>query len=210
MTDFLDKINIAIDSSIQSFVDFFEEVPGAVFLILIPVGFIHLLFGIRIYRILIGIFYFSAGAFAAYYLIGSYFAGAIIGIILATVAVILQHIFMITVMGVTFGLIVFIIMSFYFRGFFSLISAILATGIGIFTAVKIFRLIVIIMTSLIGSAMVAFSILVLKNQSRLLKKVDIASLDLDKSQMAIGFFLMFFLGIIVQGILLGRSEHRRK
>ena len=186
--------------------DIYQNVPVLLFILLIPVGLSYIFFGIRIYKYILGVLGFLVGGFVTYHITRRVIISAIAGAVTALVAVLLQFIFMLIVAGLTFGAVAFAAMIMYFRSYISLIGGVLVAALGIYAAIKLFRFMIILTTSAIGSAAVTFSVLVLKDHRGISKPVDLTTLAIDDFQMVIGFAGLLIVGVIIQGISWGRQK----
>ena len=117
---------------------------------------------------------------------------------------------MLVAAGITFGAITFACMLMYFQNYISLVGGILMAALGIYIAIKLFRFMIIVTSSAIGSAAVTFSVLVLKNHGSMSEPVDLTALVLDDFQMVIGFAGLLLVGVIIQGVSWGRTRDEKQ
>ena len=206
MGNLQENLRSLVDTSIERSLDLYQNVPAVMFLLLILAGLVYLFFGLKIYKVILGVLCFVIGGTAAYQFTDNMVICAAVGAGLALVAIILQFLFMLVVAGITFGAVAFAGMTIYFQFHVSFLAGVAMAIVGIYAAIKVFRFIVILTTSAIGSAAVTFSVLVLRDNEGILGKIDLTETVVDEFQMAVGFAGLLLVGVIVQGITWGRSK----
>ena len=195
-----------IDTNIEKLIDLSQNVPAISFVFLLLIGLIYVFFGLKIYRVILCVSAFVLGGLAAYYTTDHALISFAVGAGLAILAIILQFLFMLVAAGLTFGAVAFAGMMLYFHAQLSLLAGVVVAIAGIYAAIKLFRFIIIVTTSAIGSAAVVFSALVLKDHRGIFGDVNLMETVVDEFQMAAGFAGLLLVGIIVQGISWGRSR----
>ena len=210
MVKLLDSFRSSIDSNLEKFLELFQNVPTIVFLFLILIGLAYLFFGLKIYKYVIGALGFVLGCAAAYHFTRNLPISAAVGAGVALVAIILNSLFVFLAAGLTFGAVVFVGMMVHFRSHVSFVAGILMAIVGIYAAIKLFRFMIIVTTSAIGSAAVTFSVLVLKGQRGISGTVDLTGIVIDEFQMAVGFAGFLLVGMIVQGISWSTNREERQ
>jgi len=156
---------------------------------------------LRIYKIVLVVFFASLGCLVGYLISHNIAVAVVCAVVIATVALAVQIIFTIVFAGAVLGAITFVATAMYFLKIVSLICSIICMAIMAIAAVKLFRLAIIIATSAAGSSLVVFSTLVLKEQKRIFADVNLAKMELDRFQFLVGFASLFILGAVIQGIV---------
>jgi len=206
----LDSFRSSVDTNLEKFLDVFQSVPPVVFVFLILIGLAYLFFGLKIYKFVIGVLGLVLGCVAAYHFTRNLPISAAVGAGVALVAIILNFLFVLLAAGLTLGALAFVGMMVHFQSHVSFLAGILIAIIGIYAAIKLFRFMIIVTTSAIGSAAVTFSVLVLKDQRGISGTVDLTGIVIDEFQMAAGFAGFLLAGMIVQGISWGTSRQERE
>ena len=202
----LDSFAGFIDAYLEKSLEFCQNVPAFVFALLIPIGLAYLFFGLKIYKFVLGVTAFVLAGTLTWYLSNNVVLGVVVGGTAAVVSLLLQFIFMIVTAGLTFGAVAFASIVVYLRSDLSLLLGIVTAALGMYAAVKVFRLIIVLTTSAIGSAAVIFALLVLKEHGGIRGFVDMTSFIVDEFQMAVGFAGFLLVGAIIQGIAWGGRQ----
>jgi hypothetical protein len=210
LDDAAQGLNSFIDANIEKLLDLSQNVPAIALLLLLLTGLIYVVFGLKIYKIILCISGFVLGGLAAYHLTENVLISFAVGAGVAVLAAILQFLFMLVVAGLTFGAMAFAGMMVYFHAHLSLLAGIGMAIVGIYAAVKLFRFIIIVTTSAIGSAAAVFSALVLKDHGGILGEINLMEAVVDDFQMITGFAGLLLVGVIVQGISWGRSKDEKE
>ena len=162
LTDFSQQINDFVDMQVQRVPDVFEA-PGAAYVLLGAIGVIYMIFGLKVYKFVLALIMLGiAGGVTWFVTDGDILITALVAFAAGLLAFLLQYIFMLLVAGIVFAGIVFVgLYTVMERADVPLVAALIAVGLGIFLAVKLFKFIIIFSTSAIGAACVTGSFWIL-------------------------------------------------
>ncbi len=206
MADVLNDLGQRLETHAEKFIELYQHLPAIILLMLIPIGLAYLLFGLRIYKLALGVLGFMFGALSAYHITRNPLVSCAIGVGTGFFAVLLQFLFMLIVAGLTFGAMAFVCMIAYFQAPVPLVTGTAVGVLGIVAAIKLLRFIIIVTTSAIGAAMVVPTLLVLIEHGGIAGTVDMTRISLDDFQATIGFAGLTLAGMIIQGVSWGREK----
>jgi hypothetical protein len=203
MSDFfLNTINTILDS---------KSVPLQILPVAVLVGAVFLIFGSRIFKVVIIVLMFVGGGILAYLVSHKNWiivASAAVGA--GLIAYPLHYLFGVLLTGVAFGGIASQVI-YYLVGFeMSLLGFAAGLVLGIALAVIFFKPAMIFTTSAASSAAITLSILLLVEHKSLAKTVALNEINLDIIEVSILSGAIFAAGIGIQSILAHRRKSRKK
>lgn len=195
---FLNTINNILNSN---------SVPLQVLPVAILVGAVFLIFGSRIFKVVIIILMFAGGGILAYLVSNKNWiivASAAVGA--GLIAYPLHYLFGVVLTGIAFGGIVSQVL-YYLVGFeMALLGFAAGLVLGIALAVIFFKSAMVFTTSVASSAAITLSILLLIEYQSLTKTVALSEINLDVTEVSVLCGAIFAAGVGIQSIL----AHRRK
>jgi hypothetical protein len=213
LSDLSQQINEFVDTQVQQVPDVFQA-PGAAYVLLGAIGLIYMIFGFKVYKFVLALIMLGiAGGITWFVTDGNILITALVALAAGLLAFLLQYVFVLLIAGLVFAGIVFVGLYVAMeRADVPLIAALIAIGLGVYLAVKLFKFIIIFSTSAVGAACVTGSFWILY-QNGDFPGVITQNVEFDPTlfndvefPVALTFAGCLLLGILVQAIILAATR----